>query len=98
MSKKRYDELTKLLNAEIDDEERVKGILKGFCEIMKYDPEAKTVHKKPCVYDAKQASNIKNYRDQSLIFSNILAKRYKWVLHKKMNDFTKKTRTVWIEI
>ena len=65
---------------------------------MKYDPEAKTVHKKPCVYDEKQESNIKDYRDQSLIFSNILAKRYKWVLHKKMNDFTKKTRIMWIEI
>jgi hypothetical protein len=73
LSKKRYDELTKLLRDELE-EDKVKGILKGFCEIMKYDPEAKTKHNKPCVYDAKQASNIKNYRDQSLIFSNILAK------------------------
>jgi hypothetical protein len=66
MSKKRYDEITKLLKAELDDEERVEGILKGFCEIMKYDPEAKTVHKKPCVYDEKQAANIRNYRQRKL--------------------------------
>ena len=67
MSKKRYEEITKLLREELSgDEERLKVILKGFCEIMKYDPEAKTYHKNPCVYNEKQASNIKNYRDRKL--------------------------------
>jgi PAS domain S-box-containing protein len=37
-----------------------------FCDIMKYDPEAKTIHKKPCVYNEKQAQNIKNYRQRKL--------------------------------
>ena len=67
MSKKRYEEITKLLRDELSgDEERLKVILKGFCEIMKYDPDAKTIHKKPCVYDEKQALNIKNYRARKL--------------------------------
>ena len=65
MSKKRYEEITKLLRDELQDSQ-VERILKKFCEIMKYDPEAKTIHKKPCVYDEKQAANIKNYRQRKL--------------------------------
>ena len=56
MSKKRYEDITKLLRDELQDSQ-VERILKKFCEIMKYDPEAKTIHKKPCVYDEKQAAN-----------------------------------------
>ena len=67
MSKKRYQDIMEMLTGELSgDQETVIGIMRKFCDIMKYDPEAKTIHKKPCVYNEKQAQNIKNYRQRKL--------------------------------
>lgn len=62
MSKKRYQEYADLVFDKIQDQVVAEELLKGLCDIMKFDPDKK--HDKTGRYNEKQAKWIKEYRER----------------------------------